>query len=84
MNIAELAQVLEREGYSPSWYSFDKNSPPVDGYILDKEDGRWRVFYFERGTTREIAAFESEAKACEFFYEKMKKGFSSALNGARH
>jgi hypothetical protein len=84
MNATELADRLKREGYDRRWYSFAREAPPLEGFILEKVRERWTVFYFERGETRDIANFESEYDACEFFYKRMYDDFGSALSRRRH
>ena len=84
MKTAELEEILVREGYDHHWYSFDRERPPIDGFILEKVEGRWTIYYFERGATREIARFESEFDACEFFYRRMHEDFGSAVGRAKH
>jgi hypothetical protein len=84
MNVTELAERLKRESYNQFWYSFDRDVPPLEGYILELVDARWTVFYFERGATRDLANFESEIDACDFLYQRMKEAFGSAAGRARH
>ena len=84
MNAVELANLLKCDGYDHRWYSFDRENPPLEGYILEKVVERWIVFYFERGDMRDIASFENESDACEYFYQRMKEGFASTLGRVRH
>ena len=84
MNAAELKDLLESEGYAHRWYSFDRGEPPIDGYILEKVAERWTVFYFERGESRNIASFESESDASEFFYHRMREDFGSTVDRVKH
>ena len=84
MNVVELADLLESDGYDRRWYSFDRKNPPIEGYILERVGARWTVFYFERGDTRDVANFENESDACDFFYQRMKEGFGSTLGRIKH
>jgi hypothetical protein len=84
VNTIELAHLLKQEGFDRRWYSFDRENPPLEGYILEKIGERWIVFYFERGDIRDIANFENESDACEFFYQRMQEGFGSTLGRAKH
>jgi hypothetical protein len=77
MNTFELAQQLNSEGFGPSYYSLSRQKPPLEGFVLEKVGDRWIVFFFERGAFREIASFESETDACDYFYEKMHAEFKS-------
>jgi hypothetical protein len=40
---------------------------------LEKQHRFWVVLYFERGETRQLASFESEFDACEWFYQRVSK-----------
>jgi len=73
MKTIELADLLKREGYDHRWYSFDRAAPPIEGYILESVHGRWIIFYFERGETRDIANFELESDACDYLYRRMQQ-----------
>jgi hypothetical protein len=84
MNMLELTQRLKQEGYDQRWYSFDRDAPPLEGYILEKIGERWTVFYTERGGIRDIANFESEYHACDYFYERMQKAYASVLGRTKH
>jgi hypothetical protein len=84
MNMLELRHRLERDGYDQRWYSFDREAPPLEGFILEKVGERWIVFYTERGEIRDIANFENEFDACDYFYEKMQKAFGSTVGRAKH
>ena len=80
MLLQELKDRLVNEGYKRSWYSFGRHEPPLDGYILEQISSTWTVFYFERGRTRQIASFENESDACNWFYERVREEFASVVN----
>jgi hypothetical protein len=84
MNVEELSDLLRRDGYARRWYSFDREYPPFDGYVLEKVGERWTVFYCERGDARDIANFESEADACEYFFQEMQRVYGSTLQRTPH
>ena len=84
MNSIELKEILMAEGYNSKHFSFDRRSPPLEGYILEMTGPRWTVFYFERGSTRDIANFESEYDACDYLYEKIKEGYGSVVRPIAH
>jgi hypothetical protein len=71
MLLQELKDRLHREGYDHRWFSFSSSDLPVEGYILEKQNPFWVVLYFERGETRQLASFESEFDACEWFYQRV-------------
>jgi hypothetical protein len=73
MNTHQLEQRLLAEGCSPNNFSIRSRG---DGnlYCLDESNGTWTVFYTERGLDADpFFASTSEEKACEFFYDLIKK-----------
>lgn len=68
MNIRDLAQRLAEEGCNPSAYSIGSRGNASDAFCLTHQDGRWRVFYTERGLDS-VPMFEAESEtdACEYF-----------------
>jgi hypothetical protein len=47
--------------------------PPPDAFCLVRQNGRWEVFYTERGCdSPPIYTGESEEGACEFFYNYIR------------
>jgi hypothetical protein len=81
MGLAELRSQLENDGFDRHLYSFDRLSPPMEGYILEKLGDRWIIFYTERGLFRDIANFLYEGDACDFFLHTMRRAFCSPSNG---
>jgi hypothetical protein len=73
MNRRELGQRLRDEAFRADCFSIDGTLPPYEGYVLTEVGGVWLVQYFERGETRELARFLSEAEACADFYERLAK-----------
>jgi len=73
MLMQELKERLSRERYDRRWFSFSSSDLPLEGYILEKQNPFWAVLYFERGETRQLASFESESDACEWFYARISK-----------
>jgi hypothetical protein len=66
MTTAELARRLEAEGANPATYDIGRRS--YDGVCLLHEEGRWAVFYSERGRDQ-LPMFTSadESAACEYY-----------------
>ena len=46
---------------------------PNEAYCLDRTGAGWQVYYSERGNKNSLASFDNEAKACQFFLEKIRK-----------
>lgn len=72
MNKNELALLLSKEKYKKELYSLEGNVL-LEGHCLDLKEGKWRTYYFERGSEFEVELFESEDEACARLYEKIKK-----------
>jgi hypothetical protein len=69
MNKEELKTRLDQEGINSHYYSLNGLAGgPYDGtHILDKEESKWLVYYFERGLKWDIHMFETEDEACRYF-----------------
>ena len=77
----ELNDRLKAEGFDRlKCYSFSKEHPPIEGYILESAGTGWNVLYFERGETRKIAWFYVESFACDWLYELLQREYGSVLN----
>jgi hypothetical protein len=67
MNTKELKQRLLNEGCNPSQFSIGPGG--ADVFCLDQRNGKWIVFYTERGRDDEpIFESDSEEDACEFYF----------------
>ncbi len=73
MNRTELAAALAAVEVASNIYSLDGNWTALanDGYLMVETGGSWAVQYFERGTTKELARFDSESAACEYLYARL-------------
>jgi hypothetical protein len=69
----ELKSKLEQECVCPEAYSLD-GGLPNERYVLSQEtNGRWDVYYSERGQKTSLRSFDSESAACQFFLDKVLK-----------
>ena len=69
MNKVELKTKLEQAGVYSQAYSLD-GGLPNERYVLSEEpDGRWNVYYSERGQKSGLRSFDSESAACQFFLD---------------
>jgi len=67
VNARELKQRLLHEGCSP--YQFSIGPGGSDVFCLDQRDGKWIIFYTERGRDDDpIFESASEHEACEFYF----------------
>jgi len=73
MNRTQLIELIRRLNIDRRSYSFDRKEPPEEGYVLEHVGSRSVVYYFERGGVRNVADFESDFDACDFFYEQLRK-----------
>lgn len=71
MTAVELGMRLRARGVDSRLYSLDGTSPLLEGFVLDNNGDSWSVNFFERGETHQLAAFNSEDSACEFFYTRI-------------
>jgi len=72
MLIPELRKKLEEEGCAPMNYAIESRGS--DAFCLMNDGRKWRVFYSERGWDADpIFTSESEAEACTFFLDHMRK-----------
>lgn len=67
MNRTELLARLRDASIDPR--SYDVAEGRWENYVLHESDGRWEVFYFERGIKRGLRTFEHEAEANVYFFD---------------
>ena len=67
----ELRKKLENENVPKSLYSLE-GGLPSEKLCLDHEDGKWIVYYSERGCRTGIEEFILEDDACRYIYELIK------------
>lgn len=69
MNKTELKTALEKANVYTVAYSLD-GGLPNERYVLSQEpNGKWAVYYSERGQKTSLRFFDSEPIACQFFLE---------------
>jgi hypothetical protein len=44
---------------------------PNEAYCLAKVDGKWEVYYSERGNKTGLKIFQKEEEACQYFYDSL-------------
>lgn len=71
MNEIELSKKLASEKISKSLYSLD-GGLPNEKVCLDYYNGKWIVYYSERGCRTGLTEFIHEYDACLFIYDKIK------------
>jgi hypothetical protein len=63
MTKAELAAVLDSEGFDPLCYCLD-GGLPNEQLVLSHEGRRWCVYYSERGLRTGAQCYSTESEAC--------------------
>lgn len=53
-------------------YSIMTGGLPNENLCIVK-DGKWQVYYSERGNKSGLKIFETETEACEYFLHKIKR-----------
>lgn len=71
MNISELKVQLERHGIKNFEYNFDGKGRTDERVCLEEHDGKWEVYYEERGVKTTDHFFETQEEACRFIYDWM-------------
>lgn len=72
MKVGELlSQLVTHGGDVRAIYTGAGN--PEDRYAIVQEEGKWQVFYSERGERLELCAFTSEDDACEYLLKLLEK-----------
>lgn len=71
MNREELKKTLEKEHIRPDVY--DLNGGHIDETLtLGEANGRWFVYYSERGLESDRREFDTETEACEYLLSKLR------------
>ena len=67
MDKKQLQTLLISKNIRSDAYSF-YSSLRNEAYCIDEKNGIWQVYYSERGTAWSIMKFDTEAEACDYFY----------------
>ena len=73
MTVEELKKRLDAIGVLDDLYSILIGGFPNEAWCLIKNEDGWEVYYSERGNKRGARQFESEADACEYMEERVRK-----------
>lgn len=73
MNVNELRNILKKSGVSDFLYNLDYKGRDDERLCLDYIDGKWNVYYLERGVKTTNLFFETESEACEYIYNHLVK-----------
>jgi hypothetical protein len=64
MTLAELETKLANSGVPKEAYC-PTGGLPNEAYCIEESDGKWHVYYSERGSRRGLKSFDAEQEACE-------------------
>lgn len=68
MNIRDLEEKLVAAKIRPDSYSLT-GGLPNEAFCIGNVNGRWEVYYSERGSKTSLKTFQSEDEACRYFYD---------------
>lgn len=71
----ELRSILINKGISRSYYSLE-GGLPNEKLCLDCENGKWIVYYSERGIRTGIRYFDNENDACDYLLHAIEDSAS--------
>ncbi len=72
MNLLELETFFEKEKVPKDLYSL-KGGLPNERLCIGHVNGKWEVYYSERGHKTGLRTFDTEEEACLHLYEKVKR-----------
>ena len=76
MNRIELEKALQEKAINPRAYSLG-GGLPNEQYVLAEEEGKWLVYYSERGQRSGLKVFDSEDSACRYFLKELSEDSST-------
>lgn len=79
MNLTELARVLETFGVSPQVLALGGHAD-YSWCVEQAPDGRWEVYWLERGNKNSLVRLDTEADACHQLLGRLC--YSQLLAGA--
>jgi hypothetical protein len=78
MTVAELARALEQIGIAPQVYALGGFAE--ESWCLEQaDDGKWEVYWRERGNKVELARVDTETQACHLLLGRLT--YSQLLAG---
>lgn len=72
MTLRELRKALRLIGV-PKDMHWLSDGLPSDRLCICQEDGKWIVYFSERGSRFDLKYFDTESEACEYFYNDLKE-----------
>lgn len=72
MNISELKDMLQREGYREDSYCIGAPGARTECLCIEASGSTWRIYYAERGLRTGERFFDSEDEAASQFLEMVR------------
>jgi hypothetical protein len=72
MTLAELESRLAASNVPRDCYCLT-GGLPNEASCIDKSDGKWQVYYSERGGRSGLKDFDNEHDACNYFFDSLMK-----------
>ncbi len=74
MDVCTLRKKLKKAGVPDFLYNLDNKGRDDERFCLEHKDGKWNVYYSERGVKTTNMFFETEFEACEYIYDQLVNG----------
>ena len=71
MNIEKLKNIFVECGVPRNLYNFEGTGRKDERFCLEFVNGRWNVFFSERGCKTTDLFFDSEEEACLYLYNEL-------------
>jgi hypothetical protein len=73
MTLIALKEILVSEGIPAKWFLLDGKGIKEDKVCLEQTDGKWSVFYSERGKEYDLLTFATESAACDNLLVRLRE-----------
>ncbi len=73
MILSDLKNELIKRGVPSDVYCLS-GGLPNEAYVINCNDGRWEVYYSERGIKGNLRTFDDESEACFYILELISGG----------
>ncbi len=71
MNLKELRSILVERDVPKDLYNFEEAGRKDERFCMKFIDGKWNVFYTERGCKTTNLFFDTEDEACLYLYNEL-------------